>query len=95
MNWLIDRFNALLKWFFDFWLWLPRKLFSMWCDAVISLLNTFVPPEAVATLASYLAAIPAGVWWFLHQIQFATGLQIIIGAIGFRVILKFVPFAGK
>ena len=95
MNWLVDRLNDLLKWFFDFFLWLPRKLFSMWCDAVIGVLQDVVPPEAMASLATYFGQLPPGVWWALHQIDFATGMQIIIGSIALKLSLRFVPFLGR
>ena len=94
-SWLLHAFQAVLQWWLDLVLWVPRKIFSMFCDGVISYLQTVQVPPEVAELFQNFALMSASVWYVLHLINFSTGMQIILAAYLFRNTWRYVPFVGS
>jgi len=79
----------------DVLLAVPRWLFKVLSDLVISTLELVLPDEISSDLVSMLNQIYEVAGWALEMGEFKYGLSMIVTAVIARFIFSLIPFVGK
>lgn len=93
--WFADRYEQFQQWFYDFMLWIPRKLWSEFLDQIATFLEDLGVPGFLSDASLLLASWgPDAGYWF-DLIQFNWGMALVVSAIGMRYTWSKIPFIGR
>lgn len=81
-------------WLRDLLLWVPRKLWELFLDAVVAVLEAIPVPSWLSSAGSVFDAIPDGVIYFAQALQLPAGLAMVISAYVIRFIIRRIPIIG-
>lgn len=88
----------MLQTLFDFILFLPRKIFSWFLDAILYLLNNLPGADSVNnifnTIQSSWNSFPPFVHFLFEICQFNNGMKMITAALLLRFCIKIFPTVG-
>jgi len=74
--------------------WAVVKVFLMFAEALIGLLSLIPVPEWLSSLSGNVAALPAGVLFFVGPLQLTTGCAWIVSAYVLRFLIRRIPVIG-
>lgn len=94
MEWLNGWLNDALQWFYDFMLWLPRKLWKLFLDGLHELVDAIEPPAFFAQAAQYASSVPPEVLWAFDLFAVSTGLGMVLTALVLRFLIRRLPIIG-
>ena len=93
-DWLSDLYEQAQQWFYDFILWVPRKLWAEFLEQVADFLDSLGSPEFFKTATELLELWgPDAAYWF-DLLRFNWGMSLVISAITFRYVWTKIPFVG-
>lgn len=95
LNWIATVVADVLAWLLKLVLWVPRKIFSLFVDAILYLLS-LIPDPGMSAAVSYVSALASssGLSYFLELGQINIGLPLVIGAYIARFLIRRLPFIG-
>ncbi|MCY1314600.1 hypothetical protein D9M68_486370 [compost metagenome] len=94
-QWITDKLQQLLDWFYDLILWIPRKLFAATLDELATYLESIAPPEFMTQAKQLLAQWGPQLGWFFDIIEFNWGMSLVVSAYTMRYVWSWLPFVGK
>lgn len=94
MEALITFITAILKWVLDLLLWVPRKVFELFTDALGAIAATLISPVSADQFLQNIQALAPGTLWFLEMTNAPFGLGIVLSAVAARFVLKLIPTLG-
>lgn len=94
-TWLADRYEQAQQWFYDFVLWIPRKLWSEFLEQMAEIVESLGVPDflndAIILFASWG---PDAAFWF-DLLQFNWGISSVMTAFSMRYAWSKIPFIGR
>lgn len=81
-------------WLRDLLLWVPKKLWELFMDAVVSVLEAIPVPGWLSDAGNVLDNIPPGVVYFAQALQLPAGLAILLSAYAIRFVIRRIPVIG-
>lgn len=93
-SWLADRIQEFLTWIFDLVLWLPKKLFSLFMDALASFFEAIPVPAFITNAGNFFQGIPDSFLYFVNMFAVGEGIAMVIAAYILRFLIRRIPFIG-
>ncbi len=84
--------SAFAGWLSNLVLYVPRKIFEWFGDAVGNMVKNIPVPQFVTDAKNAMTNLPASVIWLLDLFQVKFGLTVIFEAIAARWLTRFIPF---
>lgn len=81
-------------WLRDLLLWVPKKLWDLFLDALVAVVEAIPVPSWLSSAGGVFDAIPDGVIYFAQALQLPAGLAMIISAYVIRFIIRRIPIIG-
>jgi hypothetical protein len=94
MKWLIDFLAHLAQWLHDFFLFIPRKVYALLCDGLVTVVQAIPVPSFFSDAGANLSAIPSGVAFFGSAFRIGDGLSIVLTAYLLRFLIRRIPVIG-
>lgn len=87
--------SALILWLYDFFMWLPRKLFELLAEGIDLLFQSMPVPDFLEDGQAILTALgnSEAMFW-LSIMKVPAGFTMIMGALIARFILRRIPLIG-
>lgn len=91
---MLDALLRFAEWLLEVLLWIPRKLWELFLDALASFFEWLPVPEFFANAGIYLDAIPGPVLYFASLLALPYGLTVVLGASVIRFVIRRLPVVG-
>lgn len=92
--WLSEKFNEILEWLKEFFLWIPRKIWAEILDAFAGFFESLPVPEFIIQASSAFAGISGNILFFAQMFAVGEGITMILGAYVLRFVLRRIPLIG-
>lgn len=93
-SWFSDLYEQAQQWFYDFILWVPRKLWADLLEQMADLLDSVGAPGFLTDAANLLGSWgPDAAYWF-DLLQFNWGISLVMSAYTARYAWSKIPFVG-
>jgi len=89
---MFDWVDEVLQWLLDVLLWVPRKLYQLILEGLLTVFNAIPVPAWAEGLD--LDWIPAGMAYFLEPFSIGFGITCITSAYLLRFLIRRVPVVG-
>jgi len=89
---MFDWVDEVLQWLLDVLLWVPRKLYQLILEGLLTVFNAIPVPSWAEGLD--LDWIPAGMAYFLEPFNVAFGVTCITSAYLLRFLIRRIPVVG-
>ncbi|MCY1531069.1 hypothetical protein D9M68_662820 [compost metagenome] len=94
VNWLKETLLAVLDWWLELILWLPKKIWALLLDGLASAIEALPVPAFIAQADSFFGNIPPSIVYFFDLFAVGEGLAMIVAALLARFLLRRIPLIG-
>ena len=90
----MPNLSTFAQWIADFFLYIPRQIFSLFTDGMVSIINSIMPNLNSSSITSAWAQIPSGVLYLVGWFQLGQGITALLAAYSIRFIIRRLPVVG-
>lgn len=93
-SWLGGKFEEILEWVKDFFLWVPRKLWEEMLDGIASFFEALPVPDFIIQATNAFSGIGGNVLFFAQKFAVGEGIAMVLAAYLLRFLLRRIPLIG-
>lgn len=94
---MLPDIPAFAQWLLDLITWIPKKIYELFTDMIVSLIDGFFSVCTVcdfSSIPSSVTSLPAGIIYLASWFHFGLGLSIVTGSYLIRFLIRRLPVIG-